>query len=115
MAIVGTGKWSRLPTEPSTSVDNRDYYSGVHPSISATTYVDANKLEFGFSATGVLIRNPSGVDLVFQWLRREGQVIDSGTVKAGQELHLNAGVNKQGIILRTDAGAIAGVEVLAYG
>lgn len=115
MAVVGTGKWVRKETEAS-NIENRDFYSGKIASFTDAVYVDANKFEFGFSANGVIIRNPSGVEMQFQWLRREGDVIDSGTVPATSEIHIQNNANKYGIILRSDtAGAIAGAEVIAYG
>ena len=114
MAVVGTGKWGRKENEAS-NIENRDFYSGKIASFTAATYVDANKFEFGFSAVGVIIRNPSGVEMQFQWLRREGDVIDSGTVPSMSEIHMQNNTNKYGILLRSDSGAaIADAEVIAY-
>jgi len=114
MAVAGTGKWLRKESEAS-NIENRDFYSGKIVSFTANTYLDAQKFEFGFSANGIIIRNPSGVEMQFQWLRREGETVDSGTVAAMGEIHIQNNANKYGIILRSDtAGAIANAEVIAY-
>jgi hypothetical protein len=113
--ISGTGKWVRKEFEAS-NIENRDFYSGKIPSFTSTSYVDANEFEFGFSANGVIIRNPSAVEMQFQWLRRKGETVESGTVPAAGEIHIQSLANKYGILLRSDSGAaIAGAEVIAYG
>lgn len=101
MAVTGTGKWTKGAV--TTSVDDRDYFSGPL-TISNTAYATAQTYEFGFSAPEVHIVNTSATQLVFQWLSRSGQAVDSGVVPAnGSLVFRNA--NKQGIRLRVEAGS----------
>jgi hypothetical protein len=112
MTIVGTGKWT--PSSVGTSVQDRDYFSGV-VTINNTAYADAQTYEFGFSASEVHIVNPSGgVQLVFQWLSRRNQVVDSGVIPTGSSLVLRT-ANKTGVRLRVESGSAAGVYVMAVG
>lgn len=114
MAIVGTGKWEQKSTESNSSVQNRDYYSGVL-AVSNSTYDGTHKLEFGFAAVGIIIRNGGANALAFQWLRHDGEVVDNGTVPATEEIIIEHNLNKQGVSLRVDGAATTDVEVIAWG
>lgn len=110
MAITGTGLWTR--TGPATSVDDRDYFSGIL-AISNTAYAEAQTYKFGFSAPEVHIINTSATQLVFQWLSRSGQAVDSGVVPGNTSFVLRH-ANKQGVLLRVEAGSST-CHVIAVG
>lgn len=101
MALTGTGAWSQDSSESNTSQQNRDFFSGP-VSVGNTSYDEAHTFEFGFSAVEVYIINTGAVDLVYQWLRRDGAV-DNGVIPAG-ETRIWRTANKEGVRVRTDGG-----------
>lgn len=100
MAITGTGTWEQKTTESNSSRQNTDFFSG-NLTVSNADYTAPgdNKLVFGFSALEVHITNTGGSDLVFQWLRREGETVDNDVI-AGGEYRVYRNANKNGMILR---------------
>lgn len=102
MAITASGKWSKPANSPTTSVDSKDYFSGVLT--TTATYQDPNKHIFGFLAGEIHIFNTGGQDLVYQWPRLDGEAKDSGIVKAGTSVVFRR-TNQPGINVRHDTSA----------
>ena len=113
MAITATPKYELGSEEATTSVPDRDYYSGKFD-VSQTTYEDANKHDFGFLANGLLIRNAGGGELVFQFPRNDGKGYDNGTIPAGESFKIEVGANKPGVNVRVDSGSTSDVEIIAW-
>ena len=108
MAVTGTGKWTRDPAAPSTSVEDRDFCSGDQT--SGATY---QQFDFGFSAASIVIVNSGSGKLVYRFPRRRDGVMDSGIVAPNSTLVLRD-ANKVGIDIRHD-GAASAYVVSAFG
>ena len=102
MAIVASGKWTRQPSDSTSSVEVHDFFSGVV--VPTATYDVTNTHDFGFGAGEIHIYNPGGSDIQFQFPRLYTQAKDSGIVKAGQSLIIKK-TNHSGLKVRCDSGA----------
>lgn len=110
MATSGTGKWAKKASEPATSIDSKDFWTGV-VTVDNAAYNDDKTYEFGFNAKEVHIRNSGAADCVFRWIRNRAETYDNGIVPAG-ETKIFRSVNHAGIQLRHD-GSSTTVDVIA--
>lgn len=108
MTTTGSGTWT--PSGDSSSVQDRDFFSGEKASTDA--YVE---YAFGFSAPTIVIHNTGSTKLAYQWPRLKGQAKDSGIVPASGSVTLRD-ANKTGILVRSEtAGSPTTYAVSAVG